>query len=211
MNDAAVAGAWGLLLLAGALVAALLFALAAARGAHAWRGVGALTVYLLAVVAERYGLPLALALWSGRAAQRQFGGHAWPREPAETLAMVLGWQPLAPWGPLQLAGAAAVATGIGVLLAARSAIAAAAREGRLADRDVYARVRHPEYAACGLAAAGALLLWPGWLGLALLAPLAWFYTRAAHLEDAELRAAHGDAWRRYAAATPAFVPRLRGD
>ena len=44
MNDAAVAGAWGLLLVAGALAAALLAALAAARGAHAWRGVGALAV-----------------------------------------------------------------------------------------------------------------------------------------------------------------------
>ena len=211
MNDAAVAGAWGLLLVAGALAAALLFALAAARGAHAWRGVGALAVYLLAVVGERYGLPLALAVWSGRAAARQFGGHVWPREPAETLAMVLGWQPLAPWGPLQFAGAAAVAAGIGILLAARGTIAAAAREGRLADRGVYARMRHPEYAGCGLVAAGALLLWPGWLGLALLPPLAWFYARTARLEDAELRATHGDAWLRYAAATPAFVPRLRGD
>ncbi len=203
-------GLAALLLLAGALAAAALFVLGDARHPGGWRGVAALVVYTLAVLAEHYGAPLALALWVERTAGRQIGGHAWPHDAGDTLEMVLGWQSaLLAWGPLQAAGGLAIAAGAVLLLAARRRVAAAHRERRLAVDGPYARLRHPEYAAGALVALGALLLWPGWIGLALLPALAWVHLRLARAEDALLLAEHGDAWRRYAADVPAFVPRMR--
>jgi protein-S-isoprenylcysteine O-methyltransferase Ste14 len=36
------------------------------------------------------------------------------------------------------------------------------------------------------------------------------YVRLAHREEREVRAEFGETYARYAAATPAFIPRLRG-
>ena len=39
--------------------------------------------------------------------------------------------------------------------------------------------------------------------------LVWTYVRLTRQEEREVRAEFGEAYARYAAATPAFVPRLR--
>jgi len=39
--------------------------------------------------------------------------------------------------------------------------------------------------------------------------LVWMYVRLARQEDREVRVEFGEAYSRYAAATPAFIPRLR--
>jgi protein-S-isoprenylcysteine O-methyltransferase Ste14 len=39
--------------------------------------------------------------------------------------------------------------------------------------------------------------------------LVWMYVRLARREEREVRAEFGDVYARYAAATPAFFPRLR--
>ena len=39
--------------------------------------------------------------------------------------------------------------------------------------------------------------------------LVWMYVRLARQEEREVRAEFGEAYARYAATTPAFVPRLR--
>jgi methanethiol S-methyltransferase len=39
--------------------------------------------------------------------------------------------------------------------------------------------------------------------------LVWMYVRLARHEEREVRAEFGETYTRYAAATPAFVPRLR--
>jgi methanethiol S-methyltransferase len=39
--------------------------------------------------------------------------------------------------------------------------------------------------------------------------LAWAYVRLARREEAEVRATLGDAYARYAAVTPAFIPRVK--
>src|SRR5262245_3553183 len=56
---------------------------------------------------------------------------------------------------------------------------------------------------------GSLLQWPTLLTLVMFPILAWMYVRLARREARDVRAEFGEMYTRYAAATPAFVPRLR--
>lgn len=79
----------------------------------------------------------------------------------------------------------------------------------LATQGPYAVVRHPLYTGnivllVGFAVAGAT-----WWGLPLLALFFWFYyPTAIEYEDRKLGSIFGDAWTRWAARTPALVPKL---
>jgi protein-S-isoprenylcysteine O-methyltransferase Ste14 len=85
----------------------------------------------------------------------------------------------------------------------------AAQQGRrLATTGPYAYVRHPQYAGFILVMLGFLLQWPTLLTLLMFPILVWMYVRLAWREEREVRAEFGDAYARYAAATPGFFPRL---
>jgi len=55
---------------------------------------------------------------------------------------------------------------------------------------------------------GFLLQWPTLLTLAMFPMLVWMYARLARAEERDAVASFGDAYRRYAADVPAFIPRL---
>jgi protein-S-isoprenylcysteine O-methyltransferase Ste14 len=55
---------------------------------------------------------------------------------------------------------------------------------------------------------GFLLQWPTILTLAMFPVLTVMYVRLAHTEEQDARAAFGDAYDRYAAEVPGFVPRI---
>jgi protein-S-isoprenylcysteine O-methyltransferase Ste14 len=57
---------------------------------------------------------------------------------------------------------------------------------------------------------GFLLQWPTVLTLAMFPVLTWMYVRLARREEQEVRAEFGEQYARYAAQTPAFIPR-RGE
>jgi protein-S-isoprenylcysteine O-methyltransferase Ste14 len=54
--------------------------------------------------------------------------------------------------------------------------------------------------------AGFLVQWPTLLTLAMFPVLVWMYARLARAEEADSRSRFGDAWDRYAADVPAFIP-----
>lgn len=56
---------------------------------------------------------------------------------------------------------------------------------------------------------GFLLQWPTLLTLVMFPVLVVMYVRLAKREEREVRAEFGDEYERYAAETPAFLPRLR--
>jgi protein-S-isoprenylcysteine O-methyltransferase Ste14 len=70
-------------------------------------------------------------------------------------------------------------------------------------------VRHPQYVAFILIMLGFLLQWPTVLTLAMFPILVRMYVRLARREEREVCAEFGEAYARYAATTPAFVPRVR--
>jgi methanethiol S-methyltransferase len=57
---------------------------------------------------------------------------------------------------------------------------------------------------------GFLLQWPTLLTLAMFPVLVFMYARLARIEERETRAEFGEAYDRYAAVTPGWIPRLRG-
>jgi protein-S-isoprenylcysteine O-methyltransferase Ste14 len=85
----------------------------------------------------------------------------------------------------------------------------AAQQQQLATTGAYAYLRHPQYVGFILIMLGFLLQWPTILTLAMFPILVGMYVRLAHREEREVRAKFGEAYARYAATTPAFVPRLR--
>ena len=56
---------------------------------------------------------------------------------------------------------------------------------------------------------GFLLQWPTFATLVMFPILLVVYRRLAIREEAEVAARFGEAWDRYAARTPRFVPRLQ--
>jgi methanethiol S-methyltransferase len=86
---------------------------------------------------------------------------------------------------------------------------AAQQHGELAMTGPYAYVRHPQYTAFILIMFGFLSQWPTLLTLVMFPSLTWAYARLARREEAEVRATLGPAYARYAAVTPAYIPRLR--
>ncbi|GIW07468.1 MAG: hypothetical protein KatS3mg060_2273 [Dehalococcoidia bacterium] len=69
-------------------------------------------------------------------------------------------------------------------------------------------MRHPQYVGFVLIMLGFLLQWPTLLTLLMFPILVTMYARLAKREEREVLAAFGDEYARYAAVTPAFVPRF---
>jgi len=81
------------------------------------------------------------------------------------------------------------------------------KDGRLLQEGVYARVRHPRYAAVMLGTLG-MALFTNYLAAYVLAAiaLAWVFVIIA-LEERELRDRFGDEYREYQRRVPPLVPR----
>jgi protein-S-isoprenylcysteine O-methyltransferase Ste14 len=108
---------------------------------------------------------------------------------------------------LQLAGLACVAcAALGRVWC--SVFIAGYKDAELVRTGPYAALRHPLYALSLLAMLGfGLTARSATLTVALLLVFAALYARAARAEDRFLRAAHGEAFERYADTVHAFRPR----
>lgn len=140
------------------------------------------------------------------------------------LAELAGW--VQPWegdaaGFGYAFGAAATGLGIAGTLWAQLAMGRSWRVGvdpaertALVAHGPFRWVRNPIYTWMILTSAGLVLLAPNWLAVAAYATLlAALEIQVRAVEEPYLLSAHGDAYRRYAAATGRFLPgigRLRG-
>lgn len=86
----------------------------------------------------------------------------------------------------------------------------AQRRHALATTGAYAYVRHPQYVGFIIIMLGFLLQWPTILTLLMFPLLVAMYVRLARHEEAEAHRTFGVAYDAYAAATPAWFPRLGG-
>jgi protein-S-isoprenylcysteine O-methyltransferase Ste14 len=208
--EAPAYGLWSLVVINVAVFAMFAFSFTHPRTARDWRSFGAFTAFLVALFTEMYGFPLTIYLLSGWLQGRYPGldllshntGHLW-----ETL---LGSQGDPHMNPLHLLSSFLIAGGFILLGAAWRVLYAAQQAHRLATTGPYAHVRHPQYAGFILIMLGFLVQWPTILTLAMFPILVWMYVRLAHREEREVQAEFGETYARYAAMTPAFIPRLRG-
>jgi protein-S-isoprenylcysteine O-methyltransferase Ste14 len=208
-SEAPAYGLWLLVAINVSVFAIFAFSFTRPRTARDWRSFGAFTAFLVALFTEMYGFPFTIYLLSGWLQRRYPGldllshdsGHLW-----ETL---LGWKGDPHMNPLHLLSSVLIAGGFILLASAWRVLYAAQQSHHLATTGPYAHVRHPQYDGFILIMLGLLFQWPTLLTLLMFPVLVWMYVRLARREEAEVRVEFGEACARYAARTPAFIPRVR--
>jgi len=161
----------------------------------------------VALFAEMYGFPLSIYLLSGWL-QSHYPSINWMSHDAgHLLEMMFGWRANPHFGPFHLLSFALIGGGFILIAAAWRVLYDAQRQATLATGGPYDYVRHPQYAGFILVLTGFLLQWPTLLTLAMFPVLVVMYVQLAKQEEKETRAVFGDAYDRYAARVPAFLPR----
>ncbi len=203
-------GYWPLVVVNSAIFIVFAFAYFRPRTRTDWRTLGAFSAFIVALFTEMYGFPLTIYMLSGWLTQRfpqvdlfsHQSGHLW--------STLLGQRGDAHFGPLHLLSSVFIFGGFYLLASAWRVLYQAQRDGTLAASGPYARLRHPQYAAFTLVMVGFLLQWPTLVTLVMFPILLVTYWRLARREERDAIATFGEAYERYRARTPAFVPHLTG-
>jgi protein-S-isoprenylcysteine O-methyltransferase Ste14 len=209
MNEAPAYGLWSLVVLNSLFFIAFAFSFARPRTSRDWRSLGAYSAFIVALFTEMYGFPLTLYLLSGWLSSRFPGVDFLAHDSGHLLEVMFGWRANPHFGPFHLLSAAFIAGGFWLLARAWPVLYEAQRAHRIADSGPYARIRHPQYVAFVLVMFGFLLQWPTLITLVMFPILLVVYARLARREERDAIAEFGEAYRRYLARTPAFIPSFR--
>jgi methanethiol S-methyltransferase len=200
-------GLWGLVVLNSAIFALFAFSFFKPRTRRDWTSFGAFSAFLVALFVEMYGFPLTIFALSGWL-QSRYPGIDWlSHDAGHLLEMVFGWRANPHLGPFHFLSFGLIVAGFLLISAAWNVLFQARKEGRLAMIGPYGYVRHPQYVGFVLVLLGFLVQWPTILTLLMFPVLVVMYVRLAYGEEQEVRAEFGDAYDRYAARVPAFIPR----
>jgi protein-S-isoprenylcysteine O-methyltransferase Ste14 len=200
-------GLWSLVVINSLVFIVFAFSFTRPRTGRDWRAFGAFAGFVVALFTEMYGVPLTIYLLWGWLSRRVSGldllshdvGHLWPT--------LLGWKSDPHLNPLHLLSGLLIGGGFVLLARAWRVLHEAQRAHQLATSGPYAWVRHPQYVAFVLIMLGFLLQWPTLLTLVMFPLLVWMYARLARTEEREVAREFGEAYARYAATTPRFIPR----
>ena len=209
MTPAAPAyGLWSLVVINSAVF--ILFALSFThpQTRRDWRSFGAFSAFLVALFTEMYGFPLTIYVLSGWLSRRYPGVDLLSHNVGHLPETLLGWKGDPHFAPLHLLSSLMIAGGFILLASSWRVLYAAQRNGQLATSGPYARVRHPQYLGFIAIMFGLLVQWPTLVTLATFPILVLMYVRLAWREEREARVAFGGQYDRYAARTPAFLPRV---
>ena len=206
-NTAPAYGLWSLVIINSLVFIIFAFSFAKPQSTRDWRSFGAFSAFVVALFTEMYGFPLSIYLLSGWLTSR-FPAVDWMSHDAgHLLETLFGWRGNPHFGPFHLLSAIALGGGFWLLAAAWTVLYRAQRSHRLATTGPYARLRHPQYVGFILIMLGFLLQWPTLVTLVMFPILVTMYVLLARREEREAEAEFGDEYRRYAARTPAFLPR----
>ena len=209
MEHATAYGLWPLVVVNSLIFIAFAFSFTHPRTATDWRSFGAFSAFVVALFVEMYGFPLTIYVLSGWLTARYPGLDLLTHESGHLWNTLFGWRIDPHFDPLHILSNVLIFGGFLVLAAAWKVLYEAQRRHGLATTGPYARVRHPQYAAFVLILAGFLLQWPTLPTLVMFPVLVVMYVRLARREERDALAEFGEAYARYAAQTPAFLPRLR--
>ncbi|NOT09161.1 MAG: isoprenylcysteine carboxylmethyltransferase family protein [Gemmatimonadales bacterium] len=208
-HDAPAYGLWGLVLINSAVFILFAASFYHPRTRRDWRSFGAFAAFVIALFTEMYGFPLTVYALSGWLGTRYPGLNLFSHDAGHLWNTLLGWKGNPHFNPLHLLSGAVIAGGFLLLSAAWPVLYRAQRDGTLATTGPYARIRHPQYVGFILIMLGFLLQWPTLPTLVLFPILVAMYVRLARREERGAGSAFKEAYARYAAEVPAFVPRFR--
>ena len=200
-------GLWTLAALNAAIFIFFAASFAKPRNARDWRAFGAFSAFIVALFAEMYGFPLTIYVLSGWLQTRYPGIDIFSHDAGHLLETMLGLKVDPHFGPFHVASNILIAIGFILIYRAWAVLYRAQRDDSLAIDGPYSVVRHPQYDGFVLILFGFLLQWPTFLTLAMFPILVVMYVRLARFEEAAAEARFGDAYRRWAQRTPAFIPR----
>ena len=206
-HDAPAYGLWLLAAANAALFIMFAFSFGKPQSRRDWRSFGMFSAFIVALFAEMYGFPLSIYLLSGWLQTRYPGLDLMSRDAGRLWSTVFGLSGNPHFSVLHILSFFAIGGGFLLLGSAWPVLLAAQKQGRLATTGVYGRIRHPQYVGFIVILFGFLLQWPTILTLLMFPALVVMYVRLAHTEEAEARLRFGDAYIRYAARVPGWLPK----
>jgi len=210
MNESMPAyGLWTLVVINSAIFILFAFSFFHPQTKRDWRTFGTFSAFIVALFTEMYGFPLTIYLLSGWLSRRYPGVDLLSHNAGHLWNTLIGWKGDPHFDPLHILSNILIFGGFILLSSAWRVLFAAQRSHGLATTGAYAYMRHPQYTAFIVIMLGFLLQWPTLLTLLMFPVLVWMYVSLARREEKEVLAEFGEAYARYAAKTPAFVPRLR--
>lgn len=207
-TDIPAYGLWPLVIINVAIFVIFALSFYEPRTARDWRSFGAFSAFLVALFTEMYGFPLTIYLLSGWLISRYPGidllahntGHLW-----QTL---FGLKGDPHFTLLHWLSEGLIVGGFILIGAAWKVLFQAQRNHSVASEGPYAYLRHPQYAGFIMIMLGFLFQWPTLITLIMFPFLVFMYVRLARREEQESLAEFGASYTKYAAQTPAFLPRL---
>ncbi len=209
MDEESAYGLWSLVIINSLVFILFAFSFTRPRTPRDWRSLSAYSAFIVALFAEMYGFPLTIYLLSGWLGSRYPDVNLYAHETGHLWHTLLGMKSHAHVDPIHIFSEVLIFGGFFLLAASWEVLYRAQRTKTLATTGPYARMRHPQYAAFIVIMLGFLLQWPTIPTLLMFPVLVAMYVRLAHKEEVEVHAAFGEAYARYAAATPAFFPRWK--
>lgn len=201
-------GLWPLVIINSAIFIIFAFSFTHPRTRRDWRSFGAFSAFIVALFTEMYGFPLTIYLLSGWLGSRFPALNLYSHNSGHLWHDLLGLKGDAHSDPLHLLSNILIIGGFLLLSAAWRVLYNAQREHRLAVTGPYARIRHPQYVGFVVIMLGFLLQWPTLPTLLMFPVLVWMYKTLARREESDARSEFGVSYDRYAAETPAFIPRF---
>ena len=207
-HDTAAYGLWTLVVIDSLVFIIFAFSFFKPNTQRDWRTFGAFSAFIVALFTEMYGFPLTIYLLSGWLTSRLPGVDLLSHDAGHLWYELLGFRGDPHLNPIHLLSNVLIFGGFILLASAWRVLHAAQQSRSLATTGAYAWVRHPQYDGFILIMLGFLFQWPTLLTLIMFPILVYTYARLARREEAEVHAEFGELWDRYAAVTPAFIPRL---
>jgi protein-S-isoprenylcysteine O-methyltransferase Ste14 len=201
-------GLWSLVIINSVIFIAFAYSFFKPQTSRDWRSFGAFSAFLVALFAEMYGFPLTIYFLSGWLQTRYPSIDWFSHDAGHLLEELFGWRANPHFGPFHVLSYVFILGGFVMISAAWKVLYEAQQLRQLATSGPYSYVRHPQYVGFVLVMFGFLLQWPTILTVAMFPVLLWMYVRLARAEERDAVATFGDAYARYAAQVPAFIPRL---
>lgn len=210
--DAPAYGLWSLVIVNSVVFVLFAYSFFKPRTGRDWRSFGAFSAFLVALFAEMYGFPLTIYFLSGWL-QSRFPNVDWfSHDAGHLLEMMFGWKANPHFGPFHFLSFVLIGAGFWLIAISWRVLHEAQTLHRgaegLATTGPYSYVRHPQYVGFILVMLGFLVQWPTLLTLVMFPVLTVMYVRLARSEEREAIAEFGEAYIKYAAEVPAFIPKL---